>query len=516
MRTHLARKCSTFVYLLSLTACGVFGADDPAGADPSAPPPTNPISAGENAKPPVPGAPLDGVFVSSSRGDDAAAEGSMAKPFKTLAAAMAHAEKVGKRVLACAETYPEVLRVRSGVSVYGYFACDGGAFRQDDARRARVEAPESPALVAEGVALPTRLEGLEVIAPDAAPEHPSSIGAFARGSKELTLARSRVVAQDGLPGVDGASPSDSSPAGGNGLVGHGSSCDAAYACFLRGSAGNPGGAGAPGVACGGGVTSGPGGNGGEGATQNGAKFAPSTGGGGGTPETAPGGAVDIHFGNPGVRGGNGARGADGTNGAIRFTKDGLIVSDGAPGGSGAPGQGGGGGGGVSRIGDSDLVLAPSGGGGGAGGCPGRAGTPGTTGGSSIGIYSVDSVITLEGVDVETGRGGRAGVGSFGSAPTAGGRGADGLFNRILVNTNSQDVRGGDGGGGGAGGAAGVSGHGAPGASIGVISIGMAIKIRDGSVRTGAGGEGAPELSDGAGGVLPATGGGESKDRLDVP
>lgn len=514
MRNHLARKGFTFLGLLSLTACGVFGADDPAAADPSAPPPTNPISAGENAKPPVPGAPLDGVFVSSSRGDDAAADGSMAKPWKTLAAAMAHAEKVGKRVIACAETYPEVLRVRSGVSVYGYFACDGGAFRQDDARRARVEAPGSPALVAEGVDLPTRLEGLAVVAPDGTAERPSSIGAMIRASKELTLGSSEITAGRGADGVDGAPPSLPLAVVADGDDGvNAGNCGPSFACFLRGQTPVPGGAGAPASACPGGSAGGAGGEGGGGVSHlNGTKYAGATSGAGGTPATAPGGAPDPYQSAPGQPGAAGARGADGALGSVELGADGIVARDGARGGDGQPGQGGGGGGGSGSVNIDTHHFGPSGGGGGAGGCPGVAGTAGTTGGSSVALYVVRSRVIVERSTLRSSDAGRAGRGSLGTISTSGGRGGRGGSGTVVVSFVERTVYSGAGGAGGAGGAAGVSGHGAAGLSVALIEIGGGVDARGTTLAHGAGGEGAPAESN-VEATLPAAPSGRADDRV---
>lgn len=514
---RLGLASSAVLAFAALPGCGIFSSDDPP-ANASAPVGPTKEAAENNAKPPVPGEALDGVFVSSSRGDDVSADGSMARPWKTLGAAFAAAAKNGKRVLACAETYPESVVVPSGVSAYGYFGCAGGAFVMDAAKRARIEAPSSPALSADGVTLPTRIEGFEIVAPAGTADAPSSIAVRAKGSKLLTISQSKLIAGDGLPGADGAAPTATPAAGGVGEVGrNGGVCGpATVPCFLMGQTGNLPGEGASAIECGDGVVSGPGGAGGYGASYNTSSqktFDPKAGVGGG-PTTAPGGAVDVYIGGAGQQGANGARGLDGANGTISFEAEGIVVKDGSRGSDGRPGQGGGGGAAQARFADGETLSA-SGAGGGAGGCPGRSGTPGTTGGSSIAVYSARSELVLDGVQILASRGGRAGRGSLGSAPAAGGAGGLGTRRFTSVGGNTHELGGGHGGAGGSGGAAGVSGHGAPGASVGIVSIGTAAVVRGGSIQVGAGGEEAPETSD-LGGTLPATGPGLSKDHLVVP
>ena len=276
------RHVPSVLALLALAACGGFepGDEPPPGAPVGKPGPTQ-ASAEEGSKPPVPGAPLEGVFVSSSRGSDDG-DGSMQKPFKTLGAAIGKAQTNGKRVLACAETYAEQLVLQSGVSVYGYFSCDAGAFVLAADKRARVESPFSPALVAKKITLPTRVEGFEVAAPDGTDASPSSIAARVADSKGLTIGKSSLRAGSGKDGVDGVEPGESDAAGGDGGSGlKAGNCDlaAAFTCQrLGGLNPSPGGVGARSVACSAGVASGPGGDGGEGA--NGTTAAASAGRGG--------------------------------------------------------------------------------------------------------------------------------------------------------------------------------------------------------------------------------------------
>lgn len=515
------RHVPSVLALLALAACGGFepGDEPPPGAPVGKPGPTQ-ASAEEGSKPPVPGAPLEGVFVSSSRGSDDG-DGSMQKPFKTLGAAIGKAQTNGKRVLACAETYAEQLVLQSGVSVYGYFSCDAGAFVLAADKRARVESPFSPALVAEKIALPTRVEGFEVAAPDGTDASPSSIAARVADSKGLTIGKSSLRAGSGKDGVDGVEAPQTAPAGQDGARGLdiGTCVNAPFPCYRAGGVNpSPGGAGGASIVCGGGVMSNKGGDGGAGANQR-SPGASATSGGGGGPSMALGGQSGDIAAFPGGNGADGARGADGQVGAVRLTEEGPQLVAGTAGANGELGQGGGGGGGLSRNGDTNDYSA-SGGGGGSGGCPGFAGKPGGSGGASVAAWVVRSEVSMEDVVMEAGSGGRAGAGTVGTAPTPGGNGASGGGGGVVQSMPGPfgvpiqtviGVIGGAGGNGGAGGAAGVSGHGAPGPSIGMVVFGAKPAIKGGSIKPGAGGEGAPELAPG----LPATGPGPSVDVLVV-
>src|SRR5450432_847177 len=64
-----------------------------------------------------------GVFVSSTFGNDANADGSRSKPFATLSKGIAAAKQANRNVYACAEKYPENVEFADGVSVFGYFWC---------------------------------------------------------------------------------------------------------------------------------------------------------------------------------------------------------------------------------------------------------------------------------------------------------------------------------------------------------------------------------------------------------
>ncbi|MBL8605899.1 MAG: hypothetical protein JNL38_01205, partial [Myxococcales bacterium] len=269
-KTLSLSRAAALVTLAALVGCTSSASEDarPAFGPGGKPGPTQ-EAAEQNSKPPVPGAPLEGVFVSSSRGVSGA-DGSMQRPFKTLGEGIQHAQAVGKRVIACAETYPEQLTLQSGVSVYGYFSCDAGVFVMSADKRARVEAPVSPALVAEAVTLPTRLEGFDVVAPDGTDASPSSIAARVAASRGLVLGKSSLRAGAGKDGEDGVDPAQTAPAGADGAAGldAGQCPSPAFNCFrIGGLNAAPGGAGASATACGAGIRGGAGGLGGAGATR---------------------------------------------------------------------------------------------------------------------------------------------------------------------------------------------------------------------------------------------------------
>lgn len=502
---------------LSLVSCGVFGADDPATEGSSGGTPD------QNAKPPgVDGAPLEGVFVSSSRGNDATGDGTEGRPLASIGAGLRKGQTDKKRVLVCAETYGEQITVLDGVSMYGYFDCSGPAWKLDESKRAKVAPPKSPVVRAENVQSATRIEGFELVGPDlgprtAADEGPfavSSVAVFATGSKSLVLSKSLVAGGHGADGVDGlgggvvtVSAARSAERGKNEGF-----CAAPLDCGNINSSPNPGGLGGL-VKCDG-ADGNPGGDGGTGCHKSGgaptACFLKATGSAGtpipATAQTAAGGplvSVDKTFGLNGSDGAVGSVGKAGESGVITFGPQGIVVTDGSPGEAGGHGHGGGGGGGLGWGHGSLHELAASGGGGGAGGCGGRKATQGgSSGGASVALYLVASTVTLERVTARGGTGGRAGAGQPGgpgSAGIAGGAPGD----QYTSNLDCFDAGGnrtyctaGRGGKGGDGGKGGASGHGASGASFAVVQVG-ATELKqdaDSKLEAGKGGAGAPAIA----------------------
>lgn len=505
---------SAFALPLVVLACGVFSGEDPPAEE------APPDRSGENAEPPpaVSGKPIDGVYVSSSKGSDDG-DGSYLRPLKSLNAAFALAQVKQLRVLACAEDYTENITLVDGVSAYGDHDCAQDLWPRGE-KRAVVRAPKSPAMVATKIQKPTRLDGFEIVAPDLdtapapTPAEASSIGGEIRDSKGLILSKVTIRAGKGAPGVDGVDPPASDQVQGgtpNGKVGQ-----AQFACppspyfgltcaQITKTVGAAGGT----RTCSIGGNGGPGGAGGDGRYfLNGTKVNdPTLISGDGlveqgrplaaTAETAKGGLAS----GTGTNGNPGLPGDLGANGAWSLSAEGFIPGDGVAGGPGKPGQGGGGGGGAecwqAAVGacstqpPSGNYGSVSGGGGGAGGCGGIPGTAGTGGGASIALFLVASPITLEEVTLVSSTGGRGGKGAMGVVGFPGGGGGPAA------------QFGGAGGNGGRGGHAGLSGHGAPGPSIALAYTGAALTRTGVKLEPGEGGPGAPKLER-EGQVIPAT------------
>ena len=145
----------------------------------------------------------------------------------------------------------------------------------------------------------------------------------------------------------------------------------------------------------------------------------------------------------------------------------------------------------------------SGAGGGAGGCAGLSGTPGTGGGASVGVMALRSPLRLVSMTIESGAGGAAGKGTFGSPASSGLRGGDDHGSSVPLPTSPGSFDG------EAGGVAGVSGNGAAGPSYGVVHRGGAPVLVAVQVKNGVGGAGVPARSVGAK-TLAATPAGEAE------
>jgi hypothetical protein len=457
-----------------------------------------------------------GVFVAPS--GKANADGSLAHPFDSVSAGIALAQKVGKRVYVCAGTYREQLTIVDSISVIGSLDCGATSFWKKGHARSRIEAPASPAIRAKDITSPTRLEGLDVVAPNATGRGGSSIGLLADHAGALVIANTKITAGDATDGVDGSDAPqllqteqvDGERALPEGACGSSNSC----VWFNFPGVASPhwvakpvkGGA----SACrgrGGEVIKGE--DGGEGGATlymsklwyfRGVLYRFWSG------DTPAGG----------VRTGTaGTAGSDGVPPVTfgRLDADGYHGDDGKAGTDGAPGHGGSGGTGSAPkksaidVGDNEPWAGNSGAGGGAGGCPGLAGTGGTGGGASIAVALVESPLTLDSTELTTGRGGNAGRGVFGSDPTAGGQ----------AGANGTGVANGDGHAGGSGGRSGISTNGSAGPSVAVMHAGPAPAMKNGATQLGRGGNGveARSHSDALGNekTIPATPPGVAQDVL---
>jgi hypothetical protein len=466
-----------------------------------------------------------GVFVSSGSGS-ASGDGSRSKPLATLSAGIAAAKGSGKRVYACAETYAEALILENGVSVFGSLACESAW--KPVTRHATVHSPSSPAARSQGITVVTRVEGIDLTAPDAVASGASSIALVADGSPGLRFHLCTFHGGQGAAGAAGASgvqlvDSPTGKAGSDGTTA--GTCSGPTTPICEGwHDAQPGGL----NSCSGevGHDPGPGGSGGSGGRFSAPQlvftwtaFTPATGRGlpeSATAATAVGGLYGSSL--P-MAGADGSHGPDGVSGGPVgvLSAAGYATANGTVGSAGAPGQGGGGGTGVglqqlqadfgSRYAPgasgftntADAWGAP-GGGGGAGGCPGLSSQAGVGGGASIAIVAVASPFVLDSVVIETSSGGAGGAAGVPSMPTLGGAGGAAF----------DAAQGGA--AGGAGGLAGVSGNGGGGPSIGVASQGTPPQILTSTVHLGAGGAGVPVRTLGSY-VIPASSSGSTVQNL---
>ncbi len=445
-------------------------------------------------------------------------DGSRSAPFATIQKAITSGKAAGKRVYVCSGTYREALTLADSISIISGLECGGGAWKYGGSR-ARVEAPTSPAVVAKNITSPTRLDGLDIVAPNVGDLGASSIGLLADHSPGLTIAGSTINAGNGADGANGTDAVqltiDAAAASGRATLTEalcvlGSTCSAVGGASFKWA--KPKGA-AGGVSlCAGaaghdGQSGGAGGSGGlfvaEGSAQAGYSWQFYEGLVGNGPS----------FGEDRLRtlAGNGVDGANGEP-VGTLTADGYVGVSGGAGTDGAPGNGGFGGRGrlpsmsPALAGASTVYRGNGGPGGGAGGCPGLAATPGGGGGASIALALIESPVVVDGSQLTASRGGAGGLGRFGSDPTAGGRAGTNLSSD--VNDAARD--------GGRGGAPGSSANGSSGPSFGILQVGApASLVGKAKVTAGAGGKALPLASrtDGFGNVrsIPASPSGVSKD-----
>ncbi|WP_438041677.1 hypothetical protein [Sorangium sp. So ce128] len=401
----------------------------------------------------------DECAVFASAAAEAGGDGTKARPYASLAEAVANAGN--KRVLACTSgAFAESVTIEAGVEVIGGFDC-GAEWAWSEEARSAIEAPANQiALTVSEAASGAKVRSFSVRAASATELGGSSIG-VAVADVEAELAQVDVTAGDGMAGANGETPEEAPQAGAS------APADVSNACPFVVYGGDPGA-----TTCEDGETrGGAGGLGGttatdEGNGQKGADGAP-------LPEPNPdeyglGGAGQAGAAGNCRRGEDGAPGAAGVAGKASndttLTLAGIEGGDGGIGIPGTRGQGGGGGGGAK----AGLFCGPaanpvdgpgaSGGGGGAGGCGGKGGGGGKAGGSSLGIVSLGTKLVLTEVTVAVGKAGKGGNGAGGRGGAAGGSGATGGTASPLG--GSIGCRGGDGGQGGLGGpgAGGRGGH----------------------------------------------------------
>jgi hypothetical protein len=404
-----------------------------------------------------------------------AGDGTRAHPFPTIQAGIDFAKSSKRRVYVCAESYAEAITVADGISIFGNLSCAGTW--SVSTKRALVKAPASPAVTAKMITSPTRIEGVEIVAPDTMVPSASSIAFVAIGSPGLRLVGDAIKSGNAGAGAKGDNAGTLTDAGsakdGGNAYGDITCNTMAFSCI-----------GGPSTA------------GGTNQCMGAKTFTPGVGGPGGN----PGGqqskfnslvwawATIQQTGYPnGSDGTGGPIGMDGAPGAEVGSIDPdklYVASNGTAGSDGGPGGGGLGGAGY-------LTAAPdpsthqgwfhwgiAGGGAGAGGCPGLAAGEGKGGGASIGLLAFDSPLAIESTTIDANMGGAGGASGDPSQPMSGGTGGSGLSGAL------------HGGNGGQGGRAGVSGNGGGGPSIGIASKGSApTKDAASTVTPGMGGGG---------------------------
>lgn len=470
--------------------------DEPGNATGPGSPDGGSVDPGKPAEPPAPPPKADeiteqyGIFVST--GGAAEAAGTRQAPLASITEAIAKAKASKKRVFVCEGTYEESLQIENGVSIVAGLDCSVPTAWKLSDKHSSLKSPVSPALKATSITSPTRIDNLDIEAPDATEASGSSIGALVVDSNALTFAKGTIKAGVGMKGEDGVEaeqlyvesdrlpglPVAATPTGAN--EGHMGGAGAKATCYRP----------------------------------SGAVFSQSTGGLGGysglytftsgswipvrvngrfefaAQGENPGAGLSIVEGTAGVSSSGGGYGPSG------FTAgDGTA---GTSGGAGIPGRGGNGAAPKAASG-SGTWWGSSGGGGGAAGCPGLAGTAGKGGGASLGVLAVRSPVRFESMQVVASAGGAGGRGTFGSNSVAGTAGADDTTQVILLDHTTPGSRGGN---------SGISGNGAGGPSIGIAHVGLAPILTQSNTQSAPGGAGIQARTQGSK-TLPASPAGES-------
>jgi hypothetical protein len=440
------------------------------------------------------------VFVSTTGSDGAM--GTMAAPVRSINHALALAAEKKFAVYVCNGTYAENVVVERGARLYGGYDCARDWVRVKD--RAIVRTDARLPLTIDSVADAVVIDRLAFRATSANPKafgESSQAGAISNSSN-VTLSHVEFVAGDAAPGSDGApGTTPKLPLTIAGGAGADTVLEDCYAYATQGlcALNATGGVGAS-VACdfNGGKYEVEGGSGGIGANlwidlgQSTCMVGSEPGGAGSFGRIrVPGRAWSLlKAGGPGEPGAPGADGA-GASAGIGSLRGALysatnVGADGTWGEPGRPGSGGSGG--MSKAPSGDLSCYPtftpgSGGGqGGVGGCGGSPATGGGGGGGSIGLVIVNSRVALTWMSVTTGKGGDGGAGKQGGKGQPGG--APGAAGNAALHFRGQvGAPGGDGGLGGA------SGPGGGGPSVGILYVGEAPKVTEGTFDIGVPGSG---------------------------
>jgi hypothetical protein len=398
------------------------------------------------------------VFVDVVTGDDGAQAGTPEKPVKTLAAAVALAQSLGKsQIYVSKGTYPEAVQLASGMSYYGGFDAAKGWTR--DINNLTQIGSGNPGVTCSGQT-GILLDGFSLKGGNAQGTGASAVAVLVDKCTGLELRSCTVQAGNGTAGTAGA--------GGSGGAAGNPGSSGKPGCGYEGA--GCGNCGAPAVGVGG--SSPCGANGGNGGASGG-HWQGGKAGAQGAVNGGTGGQGGNGAGVSGQNGGTGKSGAAGPSGssaswAGSYQPGGFAPSTAATGGNGGNGEGGGGGGGGGGdTGGFCSYYGGSGGGGGGGGCGGTGGKGGTGGGGSFGLYVVDSQLKLVKTKVFAGMGGSGGAGGPGGS---GGPGANGSSGGGASGVD-DDAAGGS-GGPGTGGGKGGAGEGGPGGpAIAAVCVG---------------------------------------------
>jgi len=405
-----------------------------------------------------------GVFVSSSKGDDGANDGTKVKPYATVGKALQEAKKSGKgRVYLCAEAYEGAVTAQTGIAIFGGLDCGDLSEWKATTKHAKVKAKsgEVAALRVEPGTGNVWIGEVDFEGADAAEAGGTSFGAYVENAG-VKLERLSIVAGKGKAGAAPEAMPDKAADGTQGNAGKPAVCSNPPSTLLGGE---------PVTSCAGESSSGMGGVAvlaADGASGTGglpfhpSSSSPADGVGG------VGGKLNLSPCTPGHDGASGPDGLGGTGGKSfgSLVNGQYVASDGEAGNAGLPGQGGGGGG--ASAGAAGCIGA-SGGGGGSGGCGGKAGAGGKGGGASIALVVLQSsdAVVLSNVMLGASDGGD---GADGQAGGFGGEvGAGGVFG--AGNTGGGVLKGCAGGSGGVGGRGGGGGGGGGGASIALLFSG---------------------------------------------
>lgn len=398
----------------------------------------------------------DGIFVSASTGVDSN-PGTRAQPKRTLAAGVNAAAAVDRDVYVTEGTYPELVQVANGVSVYGGYSA---SWQRSPANVTKVtgattSSGDTEAAEAFSVTSPTTVQLLTLSPGTPITPGANSYGLRGSGDTGLVLDHLTVVAGPGVSGAGGGNGS-TGIAGGDGITRVG---------YIQGGAGGSSAVGHTGGAGGWGTQNG--GAGQDGATGQltypdayGLMGGPGGPGGAAGTTDSGGKGYDGDFGKFLGNGSGGGAGDAAPAGAAYW-----LTASGTSGAKGSDGHGGGGGGGGGAA--CDTCPGAGGGGGGGGGQGGGGGGGGQGGGGSFGIFLVNSAGAMVQNSSVTasdgGAGGAGGGGAYGGVGGAGGPAQSG-------NCGCDGGGGGAGGRGGTGGRGGDGGGGAGGPSIAIFGL----------------------------------------------